>query len=58
MQCFAQHPRFIVCLVIAAATLAVNAEETSISEKSFGCIRDSAVKVEGDLYPPRRSRQA
>jgi len=35
----------IVCLVIAAATIPINAEETAITEKSFGCIRDSAVKV-------------
>lgn len=50
MKCnvmFCAASTFIVCLVVAAATLAVNAEETSISEKSFGCIRDSAVKVEG-----------
>jgi hypothetical protein len=50
MKCnamFCATSTFIVCLVIAAATLEVNAEETSISEKSFGCIRDSAVKVEG-----------
>ena len=50
MQCdamFSATSVFIVCLVIAAATPAVNAEETAISEKSFNCIRDGAVKVEG-----------
>jgi hypothetical protein len=52
---------FIACLVIAAATLADNAEETSISEKSFGCIRDSAVKVEGTFIrhaDPARLKEA
>src|SRR5258707_15122771 len=41
--------------------LAVNAEETSISEKSFGCIRDSAVKVEGTFIrhaDPARLKEA
>ena len=38
---------FVVCLVISAVIPGVYAEETAISEKSFGCIRDSAVKVEG-----------
>ena len=37
----------IVCLVIATATIPINAEETAVTEKSFGCIRDSAVKVGG-----------
>jgi len=58
---FCATSTFIVCLVIAAATLAVNAEETSISEKSFGCIRDSAVKVEGTYIrhaDPARLKEA
>jgi len=58
---FCATSTFIVCLVIAAATLAVNAEETSISEKSFGCIRDSAVKVEGTFIrhaDPARLKEA
>src|SRR5258707_4467090 len=64
MKCnamFCATSTFIVCLVIAAATLAVNAEETSISEKSFGCIRDSAVKVEGTFIrhaDPARLKEA
>src|SRR5258707_13746691 len=44
---FSVTTALVVCLAIAAGMPGGYAEETAISEKSFSCIRDGAVKVEG-----------